>query len=79
MNKRFIAAAIAGSFTMLLLGFVLYGVVFAGLFREGAVTIPGVMKQSPEILWILLGQVGMGVLLTLVVSWRGQASLFRGA
>ncbi|MGB5581754.1 MAG: hypothetical protein WBM68_14370 [Woeseia sp.] len=79
MPKKFIAAAAAGSVTMLLVGSLLYGFVFAGLFREGALTIPGVMKSRPEILWIIAGQVGFGVLITLVISWRGAASFTRGA
>lgn len=79
MLKRFIAAAIAGSVAMLLVGFLLYGFVFAGLFREGALTMPGVMKQSPEILWIVAGQVGFGILVTLVISWRGATSFTDGA
>ena len=64
---------------MLLVGVLLYGFVFAGLFREGALTIPGVMKQQPDILWILAGQAGFGVLITLIVSWRGATSFARGA
>ena len=79
MSKRFIAAAAAGSVTMLLVGFLLYGVVFASLFREGALTIPGVMKQTPDILWIVAGQVGFGILLTLVISWRGAVTFTDGA
>lgn len=79
MTRRFIAAAAAGSVTMLLVGFLLYGVVFAGLFREGALAIPGVMKQKPEILWIVAGQSGFGILITLVISWRGAASFTGGA
>ena len=79
MSKRFITAVAAGSVTMLLVGFLLYGIVFAGLFREGALTIPGVMKQTPEILWVVAAQVGFGLLVTLVVSWRGAASFANGA
>ena len=79
MSRRFIVAAAAGSVTMLLVGFLLYGVVFAGLFREGALTLPGVMKERPEILWIVVGQVGFGILITLVVSWRGTTSFIKGA
>ncbi len=79
MLKRFVFAVIAGSVTMLLVGFLLYGVLFAGLFREGALTIPGVMKQQPELLWILVGQIGFAVLVTLIVHWRGATSLARGA
>ena len=79
MSSRFITAAAAGSVTMLLVGFLLYGIVFAGLFQEGALRIPGVMKQSPVILWIVAGQVGFGILVTLVVSWRGATSFTDGA
>jgi len=79
MSKRFLAAAVAGSVTMLLVGFLLYGIVFAGLFREGALIIPGVMKQKPEILWVVAGQVGFGILITLIVSWRGATSFTSGA
>ncbi|MGB5354036.1 MAG: hypothetical protein WBM54_00950 [Woeseia sp.] len=78
MSKRFIAAVAAGSVTMLLVGFLLYGIVFAGLFREGALTIPGVMKTPPEILWIVAGQVGFSTLVALVISWRGARSFTKG-
>jgi len=64
---------------MLLVGFLLYGIVFAGLFREGALTIPGVMKQQPEVLWILAGQIGFSILVTLIVSWRDATSFVKGA
>jgi uncharacterized membrane protein len=79
MWKRFIVATVAGSVTMLLVGFLLYGIVFAGLFREGALTIPGVMKQQPEVLWILAGQIGFSILVTLIVSWRDATSFVKGA
>ena len=79
MSKRFITAVAAGSVTMLLVGFLLYGLVFAGLFREGALTTPGVMKQTPAILWVIAGQIGFGILVTLVVSWRGAPSFTNGA
>lgn len=79
MPKSLILAAIAGSVSMLFTGFVFYAVLFDDLFREGAVVMPGVMKQSPDVVWILTGQAGMGVLTTLMVSWRGKTSLLGGA
>jgi len=79
MNKYFVAAAAAGSIVMLLVGFLMYGVVFAALFQEGALSLPGVMREQPRVLWILVGQAGMGVLLTLVIHWRGSTSLAGGA
>ena len=79
MTIRFIAAVTAGSVTMLAVGFLLYGVLFAGLFNEGALTLPGVMKREPEIAWIVAGQAGFGVLLALVILWRGATSFKAGA
>ena len=79
MSRRFIAAAAAGSVTMLLVGFLLSGFLFAGLFREGGLTMPGVMKPEPDILWIIAGQVGFGILVTLIISWRGATSFAHGA
>lgn len=78
MNRRFLGAVAAASFTLLPVGFVLYAVVFAGLFEEGAITLPGVMKDSPSVLWVLAGQVGFGTLVALVVSWRRTTSLAGG-
>lgn len=79
MSKKFVIAAAAGSAAMLLIGFLLYGLVFAELFREGAIAMPGVLKERPAILWVLAGQAGFGILITLVVSWRGAASFAQGA
>lgn len=79
MDGRFAAAVIAGSLTLLPVGFLLYGVVFAFLFEEGALTLPGVMRQSPSIAWIVAGQCGFGTLLALVIRWRGREDLFGGA
>ena len=79
MPKRFVIAVIAGSVAGMLGGLFLYGFAFAGLFREGAITMPGVMKQSPEFLWIVAGQLGFGILVTLVISWRGATSFADGA
>lgn len=79
MHKRFVIAVVAGTITMLLVGFILYGIVFAQLFREGALTIPGVMKKEPDILWIVAGQAGFAVFVALVVSWRNATSFVSGA
>ncbi len=78
MSSRFLLAVVASSITVMMVGFLLYGVLFVDLFREGASTLPGVMKAKPDIAWILVGQLGFGVLVTLVVSWRGALSLTGG-
>lgn len=79
MDRRFVGAVMAGSITLMPVGFLLYGVLFAFLFEEGALTLPGVMRSSPSVAWIVVGQVGFGALVALVVSWRGKKSLVGGA
>jgi uncharacterized membrane protein len=78
MTKRFIVAAFAGMLTIAIVGGMLYGVVFASFFRTNIID-PEVMKTPPEFIWIALSHVPFGVLLTLVVSWRGVLTLRGGA
>ena len=76
---RFVLATLAGSLTLLVVGGVLYGVVFVDLFAEGALRLPGVMRSQPEFGWIVLGQLGFGTLVTLVMKWRGATNWKQGA
>lgn len=78
MSRNFIAATVVASLVALPVGFLLYGVLFAWLFTEGAITIAGVMRERPGILWILAGQLPFAALVTLVVSWRGDTSFMGG-
>jgi len=79
MNPRFLAAALAGMVTIAVLGGILYGVIFAPLFASNQGSATGVMKTPPEFLWVGLAHVPFGVLLALVVRWRGQLTAKGGA
>ncbi|MGH8621690.1 MAG: DUF2177 family protein [Burkholderiales bacterium] len=79
MRSKFVPAALAGMVAIALFGFLLYGVVFAKLFEANMGSTTGVMKSPPEFLWIGLAHVPFGLLLTLVISWRGATSARGGA
>jgi uncharacterized membrane protein len=79
MTLRFLAAALAGMVAIVILGGVLYGVIFPPLFAANQGTATGVMKSPPELVWVALAHVPFGVLLTLVVRWRGQLNAKGGA
>lgn len=79
LDTRFWLAALAAGITLLPVGYLLYGVLFAALFSQGALTIPGVMRSPPNVWWILAGQAGFGVLVALMVRWRGKLTLRGGA
>src|SRR5262245_18581330 len=78
MNKRFILAALAGMLTIAVVGGLLYGVVFASFFRANIIDLD-VMKRPPAFAWVALSHVPFGILLTLVVRWRGALSMRGGA
>src|SRR5512134_600434 len=79
MRSRFVAAAAAGMVTIALAGGLLYGVIFPGLFAANHGSASGVMKTPPDLLWVGLAHVPFGVLLTLVVQWRGHTTVRGGA
>jgi uncharacterized membrane protein len=78
MNRHFVLAALAGMLTIAVVGGLLYGVVFATFFRSNILAIE-VMKRPPAFAWIALSHVPFGLLLALVVSWRGHLSARGGA
>jgi len=79
MGSKFVQAALAGMVAIALIGALLYGILFAGLFGANMGSATGVMKDPPDFLWVALAHVPFGVLLTLVISWRGSTSARGGA
>src|SRR5262245_8219257 len=79
MRLRLALAALAGMVTIAVVGGVLYGVVFARLFASNQGSATGVMKNPPDFLWVGLAHVPFGLLLTLVVLWRGKTTARGGA
>ena len=62
-----------------LFGGLLYGVVFAGFFEANLDSAAGVMRSPPKLLWVGLAHVPFGILLALVLSWKGATSARGGA
>ena len=73
MSTRFVLATLAGMLAIAVVGGLLYGVVFASFFRSNLAAID-VMRRPPGYAWIALSHVPFGILLALVVSWRGDLS-----
>lgn len=79
MHTRFALAALAGMVTIAIAGALLYGVVFRELFLANRGSAVGVMKSPPELVWVGLAHVPFGLLLALVIKWRGRVSARGGA
>lgn len=78
-SKRLIPAAFVGMVSIALAGGILYGVVFASLFENNMGSATGVMKSPPDLLWVGLAHIPFGLLLALVVHWRGATTARGGA
>jgi len=78
MSRRFILAAVAGMLTIAVVGGLLYGVVFSSFFRANVLDLSA-MRNPPGFGWIALSHIPFGILLALVVSWRGALSARGGA
>lgn len=78
ISVRFFVATISGIASLAVVGGLLYGIVFASFFRENLGSATGVMK-SPEFLWVGLAHIPFGILLSLLVLWRGDCSARGGA
>lgn len=78
-TKRFVLATLTGMVSIALVGGILYGVVFADFIEANMGPATGVMKSPPDLMWVGLAHIPFGLLLTLVISWRGATSAKGGA
>lgn len=78
-TKRLTLATLTGMVAIALVGGILYGIVFADFFEANLGAAPGVMKSPPDLLWVGLAHIPFGLLLTLVIFWRGATSAKAGA
>jgi hypothetical protein len=77
-TARFLGATLAGIATTAVAGGLIYGVAFAGFIQANFGSATGVMKPA-EFLWVGLAHIPFGVLLTLLVLWRGDCTARGGA
>ena len=77
MTMRFVLAVLLGMLTIAVCGGLLYGVIFAEFFRSN-ITL-AVMKSPPSLAWVGVSHVPFGILLALVVRWRGVLTAGGGA
>jgi uncharacterized membrane protein len=79
-GNRTLVATIVGAVVAFFLGYLLWGVVLVGFFEANMGTATGVMKETPSLIPIALGQIFGALLLTLVIQrWGNSASVAGGA
>ncbi len=78
-SQKFAMATVAGGLTLFVLGGIFYGVLLMDFFMANAGTAQGAMKETPEWLHLVLGELAFAALLTTVVgTWAGVSSAGEG-
>lgn len=79
MNTKCLVASLAGAVVLFVGGYVLYELVLGGLLEANMGTATGVMKESPDFLWLAVGQLASGGVLAMVLGWAGATDAAGGA
>jgi len=78
-TRQFAIATVAGWITLFVLGFVIYGVLFADFFAENAGSATGTDRDEPLFWSIALGELGLAAGLTIVLGkWAKVAGALNG-
>lgn len=78
-SNRFVLAALVGGVVVFLAGGLLYGVLTLSFFEANQGSAVGVMKDTPDYLYLVLGQVVLGVLLAVVIDkWARVGGVANG-
>lgn len=79
MNTKCLIASIAGAVVLFVGGYVLYELLLGGFFEANMGSATGVIKESPEFLWIAVGQLAGGGVLATALGWKGATDVAGGA
>lgn len=78
-TKKFVLATLAGGITVFVVGAAIYGFLAAGFFEANQGSAIGAMKETPDFVYLFLGQLVFGALLTVIIGkWAGQAGAGAG-
>ena len=78
MNKNFLITSVVAGITLFALGALIYGFLLMDYF-EAAAGVEGMYKDTPEFLFLVLGELLTATALTLVVvTWAGTQDFMAG-
>jgi hypothetical protein len=67
--QRFAMGTVVGGVVMTVLGYVAYGVIFAGFFAANVGSATGVAREPFDFVALVIGQMAMAAALTLILGW----------
>jgi hypothetical protein len=76
--QRLALGTVVGGLVLTLLGYLVYGMVFANFFAANAGSASGVTREPFNFVALVIGQLAWGALLTFVLGWRSVSSVGEG-
>ncbi len=78
--KKFLLGTIAGAVPSFFLGYLFYGILLAGFFADHGGSATGVMKETPDFLFLILGHIFFGAFVTYIwMQWANIKTFATGA
>lgn len=78
-TQRILVGTVVGGIVLFLLGYLMFGIVFADFFRTNAGTATGVERMPLNLVPIGIGQLAAAAALTLILNWAGVKGIGQGA
>lgn len=77
-TQRIVLGTIVGGLVLFLLGYLVYGIIFADFFAANAGSASGVTREPFNFVALAIGQLAWGAILTLILSWAAVSSVGAG-
>ena len=78
MTQRMLIGTAVGAIVFTLLGYLIFGVLFADFFLNNAGTATGVPRDPFDFVSLVAGQIMFGALLTIILTWASASNIVQG-
>ena len=79
-GNKILMGGITGGIVLFLAGGLLYGLLLGDFITENMGTASGVNKDVPDMLWLIIGNLAYGFLLSIILgSWANKTTWLEGA
>ena len=77
-TQRLAIGTVVGGIVLTLLGYLIFGIIFADFFAANAGSATGVPREPFNFVALVIGQLAWGAALTLILGWASVSSVGAG-
>lgn len=76
--QRIVLGTVVGGLVLFFLGYLTYGIIFAGFFEANAGSASGVTREPFNFVVLAIGQLAWGAVLTFILGWSHVSRVAEG-